>query len=120
MRNSCYSVWDTLMNASIRLTNPFSIFTDTMFEDKLHFDFATMQEVIRRIGILDAFRGKWQAVEQKNNRYLRELRRVATIESIGSSTRIEGAVLTNERLFHRRTIGRNGIDFSPLSKVGCN
>lgn len=68
------------------------------FENKLQFDFATMQEVIRRIGVIDAFRGKWEAVEQKNNRYLRELRRVATIESIGSSTRIEGAILTNEEV----------------------
>ncbi|MBO0953306.1 Fic family protein [Fibrella forsythiae] len=68
------------------------------FEDKLQFDFLTMQEVIRRIGLIDAFRGKWEALEQKNNRYLRELRRVATIESIGSSTRIEGAVLTNQEV----------------------
>lgn len=68
------------------------------FESKLQFDFAKMQEIIRRIGVIDAFRGKWGAIEQKNNRYLRELRRVATIESIGSSTRIEGAILTNEEV----------------------
>lgn len=68
------------------------------FENKLQFDFATMQEVIRRIGAIDAFGGKWEATERKNNRYLRELRRVATIESIGSSTRIEGAILTNEEV----------------------
>ncbi|MBD2757364.1 Fic family protein [Spirosoma validum] len=67
-------------------------------ENKLEFDFSTMQEVIRRVGLIDAFRGKWGAIEQKNNRYLRELRRVATIESIGSSTRIEGAILTNEEV----------------------
>ncbi|GAB3800725.1 Fic family protein [Spirosoma humi] len=69
-----------------------------LFENKLQFDFSTLQEVIRRIGLIDAFRGKWGAIEQKNNRYLRELRRVATIESIGSSTRIEGAILTNEEV----------------------
>ncbi|MEZ0610128.1 Fic family protein [Fibrella sp. WM1] len=69
-----------------------------IFEHKLQFDFAATQEIIRRIGLIDAFRGKWEAIEQKNNRYLRELRRVATIESIGSSTRIEGAILTNEEV----------------------
>ncbi len=69
-----------------------------LFDEKLQFNFTTTQEVIRRIGVIDAFRGKWEAVEQKNNRYLRELRRVATIESIGSSTRIEGAILTNEEV----------------------
>ncbi|GAA4413975.1 Fic family protein [Nibrella viscosa] len=68
------------------------------FEAKLTFSFSTMQEVIRRIAVIDAFRGKWEVIEQKNNRYLRELRRVATIESIGSSTRIEGAILTNEEV----------------------
>lgn len=68
------------------------------FENKLQFDFTTMQEVIRRIGLIDTFRGKWGAIEQKNNRYLRELRKIATIESIGSSTRIEGAVLTDEEV----------------------
>ena len=68
------------------------------FENKLGFDFSTMQEVIRRVGLIDAFRGKRGAIEQKNNRYLRELRRVATIESIGSSTRIEGAILTSDEV----------------------
>ncbi len=68
------------------------------FENNLQFDFSTTQEVIRQIGVIEAFRGKWGAIEQKKNRYLRELLRVATIESIGSSTRIEGAILTNEEI----------------------
>jgi Fic family protein len=66
-----------------------------MFEQKLHFTWETTQKIIQKIGIIDSFRGKWQVIELKNNRYLRELRRIATIESIGSSTRIEGATLTN-------------------------
>lgn len=66
------------------------------YEEMLAFHFQTTQAIIRKIGIIDTFRGRWNQIEQKNNRYLRELRRVATIESIGSSTRIEGAVLTNE------------------------
>ena len=35
---------------------------------------------------------------QKENVYLKELRKIATIESIGSSTRIEGAQLTNNEI----------------------
>ncbi|MCY7351042.1 MAG: Fic family protein [Cytophagaceae bacterium] len=69
-----------------------------MFEEKLTFSFATTQEIIRKVGRIDAFRGQWNAIERKNNRYLRELKRIATIESIGSSTRIEGAVLTNDEV----------------------
>ena len=66
-----------------------------MFEQKLHFTWEVTQKVIQKIGVIDSFRGKWQGIELKNNRYLRELRRIATIESIGSSTRIEGATLTD-------------------------
>lgn len=71
---------------------------DISYEQKLSFDFLTTQKIIKKIGEIDSFSGKWELVEQKNNRYLKELRRIATIESIGSSTRIEGAVLTNDEI----------------------
>jgi len=44
---------------------------------------------------IDQFSGKWMKIENKENRYLKELKEIATIQSIGSSTRIEGATLTN-------------------------
>lgn len=65
------------------------------FQHKLSFDFNTTQQIIKKISFIDSFKGKWNLVEQKENNYLKELRRVATIESIGSSTRIEGVQLTN-------------------------
>lgn len=37
-------------------------------------------------------------LEQQEERYLRELRKIATIQSIGSSTRIEGATLSDEEV----------------------
>ena len=61
------------------------------FQDKLSFDFKTNQRIINLISYIDSFKGKWNIVEQKENNYLKELRKIATIESIGSSTRIEGA-----------------------------
>lgn len=67
-------------------------------DKKLRFDFATTQKVINKIGFIDAFKGKWLAIEKEESRYLRELRKIATIQSIGSSTRIEGATLTNEEV----------------------
>ncbi|HMQ91415.1 MAG TPA: Fic family protein [Flavilitoribacter sp.] len=67
-------------------------------DKKLRFDFAVTQKIITRIGSIDAFKGKWQATEKQENRYLSELRKIATIQSIGSSTRIEGATLTNEEV----------------------
>jgi Fic family protein len=68
------------------------------FVRKLNFDFATNQKVLQLIGYIDGFKGKWDIVEKKENRYLKELRRIATIESIGSSTRIEGATLTDKEV----------------------
>lgn len=65
-------------------------------ESKLSFNFKTNQEILKIIGFIDGFRGKWNQIGGKESRYLKELRQIATIESIGSSTRIEGSKMTNE------------------------
>ena len=65
---------------------------------KLNFDFLTNQRVMQLIAAIDEYRGRWNVVEKRENRYLKELRRIATIESIGSSTRIEGATMTDEEI----------------------
>lgn len=68
------------------------------FQRKLNFGFKTNQQILKLIGFIDSFKGRWNIVEQKENVYLKELRKIATIESIGSSTRIEGAQLSNEEI----------------------
>lgn len=68
------------------------------FQNKLQFDFKTNQQILKLISYIDSFKGKWNIVEQRENIYLKELRKIATIESIGSSTRIEGSQLTNEEI----------------------
>ena len=68
------------------------------FVQKLEFDFLTNQRIVRLIALIDEYRGKWNVVEKRENRYLKELRLIATIESIGSSTRIEGATMTDEEV----------------------
>jgi Fic family protein len=78
-------------------------------EAKLNFDFKTMQRLIKCIGIIDSFRGYWEGIEKNENRYLKQLRHIATIESIGSSTRIEGATLTDkevEKLLHSLKVSK--------------
>lgn len=69
-----------------------------MFEQKLNFPFDAMQRILQRIAHIDQFKGKWEILEQKGNIYLKELRRIATIQSVGSSTRIEGVILTDEEV----------------------
>ena len=44
---------------------------------------------------MDEFKGRWEALKNLSPERLSALRKVATIESIGSSTRIEGAKLTD-------------------------
>ena len=69
-----------------------------MMEQKLQFDFATTQKVIQQISTIDQFKGVWKNLDHEENRYLRELRKIATIQSIGSSTRIEGSTLTDAEI----------------------
>lgn len=67
-------------------------------DKKLRFDFTSTQKIINKIGFIDLFKGKWTSIENLESKYLRELKRIATIQSIGSSTRIEGVTLTNEEI----------------------
>ena len=55
-------------------------------------------EILRLIADIDEFKGIWQAIGRIAPERLSRLRRVATIESIGSSTRIEGAVLSDREV----------------------
>jgi len=66
--------------------------------NKLIFDFQTNQKVLNLISQIDLYKGKWNITERQENIYLKELRKIATIESIGSSTRIEGGTLTNKEI----------------------
>ncbi len=52
-------------------------------------------EILALIAEIDEFKGAWRALGTLAPERLSALRRVATIESIGSSTRIEGSKLTD-------------------------
>lgn len=53
------------------------------------------QSELKLVAEIDEFKGKWQALRSLAPDQLQALRKVATIESIGSSTRIEGARLSD-------------------------
>jgi Fic family protein len=62
---------------------------------------ATLQitpQILNLIAELDEFKGAWRALGTLAPDRLSALRRVATIESIGSSTRIEGSKLTDREV----------------------
>jgi len=67
------------------------------------------QELLALLSETDEFKGAWRALGTIAPERLNALRRVATIESIGSSTRIEGSKLTDrevERLLGNLDIKR--------------
>ena len=53
------------------------------------------QDILQLIAEIDEFKGQWQALKTLSPERLQQLRKVATIESVGSSTRIEGAKLSD-------------------------
>lgn len=64
-------------------------------------------EILRLIARIDEFKGAWRALGTLAPDRLSALRRIATIESIGSSTRIEGSKLSDrdvERLLSNLAI----------------
>ena len=70
---------------------------DTL-DHKLNLSFQTNQKIINLIAKIDSFRGKWELIENKNITQLKQLKNIATIQSIGSSTRIEGATLSDAEI----------------------
>jgi Fic family protein len=57
-------------------------------------------ELLTLISEIDEFKGAWRALGSLAPERLKALRRVATIESIGSSTRIEGSKLSDREIEH--------------------
>ena len=57
-------------------------------------------EILKLIAEIDEFKGRWKVMESLAPEKLTTLRRIATIESVGSSTRIEGAKLSDRAVYH--------------------
>ena len=56
------------------------------------------QNILQLIAEIDEFKGQWQALKTLSPERLEQLRKVATIESVGSSTRIEGAKFSDAQV----------------------
>lgn len=59
---------------------------------------ALTPDLVKLVAEIDEFKGRWQALKTLSPERLNALRKVAAIESIGSSTRIEGAKLTDAQV----------------------
>ena len=66
--------------------------------DYAKLDIRLDQNMVKLVAEIDEFKGRWEALKNLAPERLNKLRKVATIESIGSSTRIEGAKLTDAQV----------------------
>jgi Fic family protein len=66
------------------------------FEKRLQLDASTSQEVIRLLAKIDECKGYWEAFASLSPQYLQDMKRAVIISSSGSSTRIEGAHLSDK------------------------
>ena len=55
-------------------------------------------DLLKTIGEIDEFKGRWEALGNLAPERLSALKRIATIESVGSSTRIEGVKLSDDEI----------------------
>lgn len=62
------------------------------------FEYRPSLEIVTLIGKIDEFKGAWRSLENISPERLAALKQVATIESIGSSTRIEGVKLSDQEV----------------------
>jgi hypothetical protein len=68
-------------------------------------------EILSLVARIDEFKGAWRALGTLAPDRLSALRRVATIESVGSSTRIEGSKLSDRDV--ERLLSNLQIQSSP-------
>lgn len=66
--------------------------------DKVSDELKPSHEVLNLISEIDEFKGKWEVFSSLSPERLSALKNVATIESVGSSTRIEGVKLTDREV----------------------
>jgi hypothetical protein len=52
-------------------------------------------ELAQELSQLDRFDAQWKAIERREQKTLKELKSIATVRSIGASTRIEGSHLSD-------------------------
>lgn len=74
------------------------IFTGMKLQNHHPLSLQVSHLALQLIAEVDEFKGKWEALKNLSPQRLLALRHVATIESIGSSTRIEGVKLSDQQI----------------------
>lgn len=64
----------------------------------LEFNPPNWMALAQELSQLDRFDAQWQAIERREQKTLKELKSIATVRSVGSSTRIEGSHLSDKEV----------------------
>ena len=64
----------------------------------INLNYTINSDILNKISQIDEFKGEWKAIKQMEPDVLAHLKKVATIESIGSSNRIEGNKLSDKEI----------------------
>lgn len=67
--------------------------------------------LVNQISQIDRFDASWTSVERKEGQSLKQLKSIATVRSVGASTRIEGSKLSDEEV----EVLLNNIDITKIS-----
>ena len=68
-------------------------------EDKVYnFDIILGWNLLSLVSKLDRFDASWSAIEKKEGRTLKQLKSIATVRSVGASTRIEGSLMSDDEI----------------------
>lgn len=62
------------------------------------FDIALDWKLINELSAIDRFGGEWSGIVRREGQSLRQLKSIATVRSVGASTRIEGARMTDHEV----------------------
>ena len=54
--------------------------------------------LLRIVSKIDRFDASWSSIEKREGQSLKQLKNIATVRSVGASTRIEGSKMSNEEV----------------------
>ena len=85
------------INESYRIRRFFFVFL--FMENRVYiFGLKIDWNLIRMISQIDRFDASWSSIEKKEGSSLKQLKTIATIRSVGASTRIEGSNMSDKEI----------------------
>lgn len=69
-----------------------------MIDKVYNFELELDWSLLRIVSKIDRFDASWSSIEKKEKQSLKQLKNIATVRSVGASTRIEGSKMTNEEI----------------------